>query len=58
MKILDQAFEAVRTFAPMGARVTALLARTRQAAAKGQYERYKTTTTRNDSTAMNPAGLG
>ncbi|MEH2281697.1 MAG: aldo/keto reductase [Nostoc sp.] len=58
MKILDQAFEAVRTFKPMDrARVTALLARTREAAAKGQYERYKTTT-QNDSTAMNPAWLG
>ncbi|WGV24341.1 aldo/keto reductase [Halotia branconii] len=58
MKILDQAFEAVRTFKPMDqAQVTALLARTREAAAKGQYERYKTTT-QNDSTAMNPAWLG
>ncbi|MEH2435332.1 MAG: aldo/keto reductase [Nostoc sp.] len=58
MRILDQAFEAVRTFEPMDrARVAALLARTREAAAKGQYERYKTTT-QNDSTAMNPAWLG
>ncbi|MEH1855083.1 MAG: aldo/keto reductase [Nostoc sp.] len=58
MGILDQAFEAVRTFKPMDqAQVTALLARTREAAAKGQYERYKTTT-QNDSTAMNPAFLG
>ncbi|MEH2293963.1 aldo/keto reductase [Nostoc sp.] len=58
MEILDQAFEAVRTFKPMDqAQVTALLARTREAAAKGQYERYKTTT-QNDSTAMNPAYLG
>ncbi|MEH2296615.1 aldo/keto reductase [Nostoc sp.] len=58
MRILDQAFEAVRTFKPMDqAQVTALLGRTREAAAKGQYERYKTTT-QNDSTAMNPAWLG
>ena len=58
MRILDQAFEAVRTFKPMDqARVTALLALTREAAAKGQYERYKTTT-QNDTTAMNPAYLG
>lgn len=58
MEILDQAFEAVRTFKPMDrARVTALLARTREAAAKGQYERYKTTN-QNDSTATNPAYLG
>ena len=57
MRILDQAFEAVRTFKPMDqARVIALLARTREAAAKGQYERYKTTN-QNDSTAMNPAYL-
>ncbi|MHC5599917.1 MAG: aldo/keto reductase [Nostoc sp.] len=58
MGILDQAFEAVRTFKPMDqAQVTALLGRTREAAAKGQYERYKTTT-QNDSTATNPAFLG
>jgi predicted aldo/keto reductase-like oxidoreductase len=58
MEILDQAFEAVRTFQPMNdQQVAALLARTRTAAAKGQYERYKTTT-QNDSTAMNPAWLG
>lgn len=58
MRILDQAFEAVRTFQPMNqAQVAALLARTREASAKGLYERYKTTT-QNDSTAMNPAWLG
>ncbi len=58
MDILDQAFDAVRTFQPMDqAKVSALLARTREAAAKGEYERYKTTT-QNDSTAMNPAWLG
>ena len=58
MDILDQAFEAVRTFKPMDqAQVSALLARTVAAAAKGEYERYKTTP-QNDSTAMNPAWLG
>lgn len=58
MRILDQAFEAVRSFKPMDqARVAALLARTREAAAKGQYERYKTTN-QNDGTATNPAWLG
>lgn len=58
MEILDQAFEAVRTFQPMdSAQVSALLAQTRTAAAQGQYERYKTTP-QNDSTAMNPAWLG
>ena len=58
MEILDQAFEAVRTFQPMSqAQVTALLDRTREAAAKGLYEHYKTTN-QNDTTAMNPAWLG
>jgi predicted aldo/keto reductase-like oxidoreductase len=58
MKILDQALEAVRTFEPMNqAQVTALLDRTRDAAAKGQYELFKTTT-QYDSTAKNPQWLG
>lgn len=58
MAILDQAFEAVRTFEPMTpAKVTALLARTRAASLKGGYELYKTTN-QFDSTAQNPAWLG
>jgi predicted aldo/keto reductase-like oxidoreductase len=58
MKLLDQALEAVRTFEPMNqAQVTALLDRTRDAAAKGQYELFKTTT-QYDSTAKNPQWLG
>jgi predicted aldo/keto reductase-like oxidoreductase len=58
MEILDQAFEAVRTFKPMSqAQVTALLTRTREAAAKGSYELYKTTS-QFDTTATNPALLG
>ena len=58
MEILDQAFEAVRTFKPMDqAQVASLLARTVQAAAKGQYELFKTTNNF-DSTAKNPAWLG
>lgn len=58
MQLLDQAFEAVRTFKPMTqAQVTALLSRTREAAAKGNYELYKTTS-QFDSTAQNPAWLG
>ncbi|MBU7585829.1 MAG: aldo/keto reductase [Nostoc sp. TH1S01] len=58
MKILDQAFEAVRTFEPMSqAQVQELLNRTRQAAAKGQYELFKTTS-KFDSTAKNPEWLG
>ncbi|HEY9828914.1 MAG TPA: aldo/keto reductase [Stenomitos sp.] len=58
MEILDQAFEATRTFQPMNtAQVAALLDKTKAAAATGQYERYKTTN-QNDGTAMNPAWLG
>ena len=58
MEILDQALEAVRTFKPMSqAQVTALLTRTREAATKGNYELYKTTS-QFDTTAMNPALLG
>jgi predicted aldo/keto reductase-like oxidoreductase len=57
-KILDQALEAVRTFQPMNATQTAaLLARTRAASAKGNYELYKTSP-QFDSTATNPAWLG
>jgi len=58
MKILDQALEAVRTFEPMSQQqVQELLNRTRQAAAKGQYELFKTTS-QFDSTAKNPEWLG
>ncbi|MEG3858451.1 aldo/keto reductase [Microcoleus sp. herbarium12] len=58
MQLLDQAFEAARTFKPMdAAQVAAMLDRTRSAAAKGQYELYKTTN-QFDSTAMNPSWLG
>lgn len=58
MKILDQAFEAARTFEPMSQeQVQALLNKTRQAAAKGQYELFKTTS-QFDSTAKNPEWLG
>lgn len=58
MPILEQAFEAVRTFQPMEqAKVSALLQRTAQAAAKGEYEKFKTSS-QFDSTAKNPAWLG
>ena len=58
MSILDQAFEAVRTFQPMSeAQVNALLDRTRQAAETGQYELFKTTA-KFDGTAKNPQWLG
>jgi predicted aldo/keto reductase-like oxidoreductase len=55
---LDQAFEAVRTWKPLtSTEVTALLARTAQAAADGTYEKFKTTQ-RFDGTARNPQWLG
>lgn len=58
MEILNQAFEAVRTFKPMSQeQVSALLNRTRQPAAKGQYELFKTTS-QFDGTAKNPQWLG
>ena len=56
--ILDQAFEAVRTFKPMTeAQVASLLERTRTAALSGKFELFKTTP-RNDGTAHNPKWLG
>ncbi|RYE93308.1 MAG: aldo/keto reductase [Myxococcales bacterium] len=55
---LDQAFEAVATFAPMDrAAVADLLARSRPAATEGKYELFKTSSTF-DSTAKNSAWLG
>jgi hypothetical protein len=54
----DQAFEAVRTFRPMNPRqVPALPAQTKDAAAGGKFELFKTGN-RFDSTAKNPAWLG
>jgi aryl-alcohol dehydrogenase-like predicted oxidoreductase len=56
--ILDQAFEAARTFKDMDQRqVPALLARTAGAAAQGRYELFKTTS-HFDSTVQNPQWLG
>ena len=58
MQILDQAFEAARTFRPLTREeVTSLLARTLNAARRGEYELFKTTS-RFDSTALNPKWLG
>jgi aryl-alcohol dehydrogenase-like predicted oxidoreductase len=58
MEILEQALEAARTFKPMSQEaVSALLARTAEAAAAGQYEPFKTTTNF-DGTAHNPQWLG
>jgi predicted aldo/keto reductase-like oxidoreductase len=55
---LEQALEAARTFAPLTtAEVTALLARTAEAAAAGEYEPFKTTT-RFDGTQQHPQWLG
>ena len=54
MAILDQAIEAARTFKPMSsAEVSALLAKTKDAAMTGQFEPFKTAT-QFDSTAQNP----
>lgn len=58
MRILDQAIEAARTFKPMSkAEISALLARTAQAASTGRYELFKTDV-RFDGTAKNPQWLG
>ena len=58
MEILNQAFEAARTFKPMSQEQTAaLLAKTARVAAKGEYELFKTSN-QFDSTAKNPEWLG
>ena len=58
MDILKQALEAVRTFKPLTEKqITDLLARTAQAASRGQFEKFKTTNAF-DGTARNPAWLG
>jgi diketogulonate reductase-like aldo/keto reductase len=57
-EVLDQAFEATRTFKPMdAAQVTALLERTRTASLDGKYELYKTSA-HFDGTAHKPEMLG
>src|SRR6266849_6724357 len=58
MAILDQAFEAMRTFRPMSDQdLQPLLARTSIPAAEGIFEPFKTTSIF-DGTAQNPAWLG
>ena len=58
MEILDQAMEAIETCQPMtDAAVSALLARTAEAAKSGQYEPFKTGV-KFDQTALNPDWLG
>jgi uncharacterized protein len=57
-KILDQAFNAAKTFQPMDEnQVTALIAKTREASATGRYELFKTTS-HFDTTARHPDWLG
>ena len=58
MEILDQVFEAARTFRPMSnAQVKSVLAKTEKAAARGEFELFKTTSIF-DGTATHPAWLG
>jgi len=58
MEILDQACEAARTFRPLSdPELTALLSRTAKAAARGEFEPFKTSSIF-DGTAQNPAWLG
>ena len=57
-EILDQAFEAARTFKPMTQeQVAQLLAKTKKVAMAGKYELFKTSS-HFDSTAKNPDWLG
>ena len=58
MEVLEQALEVARTFRPMSAsQVRAILAKTKAAAAHGEFELFKTTSIF-DSTATNPDWLG
>ena len=58
MEDLGQALNAARTFKPLSEeQVTALLARTSQAAARGKFELFKTTSVY-DGTASHPEWLG
>ena len=57
-KILDQAFEATRTFVPMNSeQLSSLLARTQTYAAQGKYEFFKTSS-HFDTTAKHADWLG
>jgi aryl-alcohol dehydrogenase-like predicted oxidoreductase len=58
MEILEQAFEAARTFRPMSEdQVKALLAKTAEPALRGEFELFKTSSLF-DGTARNPEWLG
>lgn len=57
-EILNQALTAAKTFKPLSeTQVTALLARTKDAASEGRFELFKTSN-RYDGTAANPKWLG
>lgn len=58
MEILDQALEAVLTFKPWTEQeLQAVLAKTEKAAARGEFEPFKTSSVY-DATALNPSFLG
>jgi aryl-alcohol dehydrogenase-like predicted oxidoreductase len=58
MEILDQACEAARTFRPLSdPELTALMSKTAKAAARGEFEPFKTSSIF-DGTAQHPAWLG
>jgi aryl-alcohol dehydrogenase-like predicted oxidoreductase len=58
LELLDQAFEAARSFKPLSdEQLDALLAKTARAASNGEFEPFKTTSIF-DSTAQNPDWLG
>ena len=58
LEILEQAFEAIRTFHPLSQEeVKSLLDKTDRAALSGEYEPFKTSSIF-DSTAMHPEWLG
>ncbi len=58
MEILEQAFQAAKTFKPMNqTEVAALLAKTKTAAMTGKFEKFKTDS-KFDGTAKNPKWLG
>jgi aryl-alcohol dehydrogenase-like predicted oxidoreductase len=58
MAILDQACEAARTFQPLSdTELTVLLSKTANAAARGEFEPFKTSSIF-DGTAQNPGWLG
>ena len=57
-QVLDQAFEAAKTFAPMNRQqIARLLAKTKEVAMAGKYELFKTSS-HFDSTAKHPDWLG